>query len=187
MKESYREGIANHPDPESCGESRSVDRGTGGQGIELRNQQSMAPTLFREAEGHTAMHATGECEAGRAQSQTPGTPGNSMRENRETPVVPAASGAGRLAKATSRTASVNAAGESDGDIVATKDPNQGGKPLAEGPERRSPAKGNAGEPSTRRTQGRASVSPGLARVREVARKERPRASTPTTQGKSRVR
>ena len=42
MKESYRKGVANHPVPESCvcspqGGMRSVDRGTGRQGIELRN------------------------------------------------------------------------------------------------------------------------------------------------------
>jgi hypothetical protein len=43
MKESYRKGVANHPDLELCAEHRDVlgealDRGTDRQGIELRNQ-----------------------------------------------------------------------------------------------------------------------------------------------------
>jgi hypothetical protein len=38
MKESYREGVANHPDPESCEGGReaaleALDRGTGRLGI----------------------------------------------------------------------------------------------------------------------------------------------------------
>src|SRR6266496_4121934 len=43
MKESYREGIANHPGPEPCEGSRkaaleALDRGSCRLGIELRNQ-----------------------------------------------------------------------------------------------------------------------------------------------------
>ena len=45
MKESYRKGVANHPGLESCvapsrGGGRSVDRGIGGPGIELRKTNS---------------------------------------------------------------------------------------------------------------------------------------------------
>jgi hypothetical protein len=59
MKESYRKGLANHPDPESCGalpqgSLRSVDRGTGRPGIELRNLRSLrVPTVSRSPEGST--------------------------------------------------------------------------------------------------------------------------------------
>ena len=43
MKESYREGVANHPGPEPCEGSRkaaleALDRGICRLGIELRNQ-----------------------------------------------------------------------------------------------------------------------------------------------------
>ena len=46
MKESYREGVANHPDPESCGTRRKAgleafDRGTCGLSIELRERFGM--------------------------------------------------------------------------------------------------------------------------------------------------
>jgi hypothetical protein len=50
MKESYREGVANHPGPEPCEGGGNValealDRGICRLGIELRNQ------MFREAHG----------------------------------------------------------------------------------------------------------------------------------------
>src|ERR1017187_9617231 len=50
MKESYREGIANHPGPEPCEGSRkaaleALDRGICRLGIELRKSR------FREADG----------------------------------------------------------------------------------------------------------------------------------------
>ena len=50
MKESYREGVANHPGPEPCEGSRkaaleALDRGICRQGIELRNH------AFQEAHG----------------------------------------------------------------------------------------------------------------------------------------
>src|ERR1035437_8246426 len=56
MKESYRKGVANRPDLEFCvdlsrGRERSVNRGTGGQGIELRKPKSGAPTRWTYGEG----------------------------------------------------------------------------------------------------------------------------------------
>ena len=50
MKESYREGVANHPGPEPCegggnAALEALDRGICRLGIELRNQG------FREADG----------------------------------------------------------------------------------------------------------------------------------------
>src|SRR6266581_7736811 len=50
MKESYREGVANHPGPEPCEGSRkaaleALDRGICRLGIELRKSR------FREADG----------------------------------------------------------------------------------------------------------------------------------------
>jgi RNA-directed DNA polymerase len=58
--------------------------------------------------------------------------------------------------------------KSDLAVVATKPANKAGKPAAERVERRAGTKGNMGQPHTRRTQGRASVSQGLDRVRTAA-------------------
>src|SRR5437660_1865850 len=63
MKESYRKGIANHPDPESCVGHRKVsgEALTGAQaGRPLSCEiylSSGAPTLLSEAEGHIIEHA----------------------------------------------------------------------------------------------------------------------------------
>ena len=59
--------------------------------------------------------------------------------------------------------------KSDPAIVAVKSANKTGQPVAEQMERRAGAEGNARTPHTDRTQGRATVSPGLARIREAAR------------------
>ena len=59
--------------------------------------------------------------------------------------------------------------KSDPSIVAVKLANKSGELDAELAEPRGGAKGNTIEPHTHRTQGRASVSPGLERVRERAR------------------
>ena len=96
MKESYREGIANHPGPEPCEGSRkaaleALDRGICRLGIELRNR------VFQGADGvrRTGRLQCGErqTQAGRgpAESKTPSMQRNSMRENRETPLPPASS------------------------------------------------------------------------------------------------
>jgi hypothetical protein len=52
-------------------------------------------------------------------------PGNSMRENRETPRASGSSTPDRLEKATSYKTSAHASGESDGAVVPTKYPNNG--------------------------------------------------------------
>jgi len=107
-----------------------------------------------------------------AQSETPGMSGNSMRENRETPPLSGRSVPDRLAKATSRTASVNGGGESDGSVVPAKHPNKAEPSAAEGVEGSDPAKGNTEEPHMHRTQGRERVSQGLGGVREAARRDK---------------
>jgi hypothetical protein len=96
MKESYREGIANHPGPEPCEGSRkaaleALDRGICRLGIELRNR------VFRGADG-VRQHGRQQCADAKtrarrnpAESKTPSMQRNSMRENRETPQPPASS------------------------------------------------------------------------------------------------
>jgi hypothetical protein len=59
--------------------------------------------------------------------------------------------------------------KSDPSTVAAKPANKTGRSDAESAEPREGAKGNTPESHTRRTQSRASVSPGLERVRERAR------------------
>ena len=59
--------------------------------------------------------------------------------------------------------------KSDLAIVATKPANKAGMPATEWVEPRARTKGNTGQPRTRRTQSRGSVSQGLDRVRHVCR------------------
>jgi hypothetical protein len=58
MKESYRKGIANHPDPESCVASRkaATEALTGAHAGRVLSCEIIAtgvPTSFRMAEGNT--------------------------------------------------------------------------------------------------------------------------------------
>lgn len=62
--------------------------------------------------------------------------------------------------------------KSDLAIVAMKPANKAGRPAAERVEPRAGAEGNAGQPHTRRTQSRGSVSQGLDRVRNAARQRK---------------
>ena len=67
---------------------------------------------------------------------------------------------------------MNGLEKSDPAIVAMKPANKAGQPAAEWVEPRAGTKGNTGQPRTRRTQSRCSVSPGLDRVREAARQRK---------------
>lgn len=62
--------------------------------------------------------------------------------------------------------------KSDSAIVAMKPANKVASAAAEWVEPRAGTKGNTGQPRTQRTQRRASVSPGLERVRNVARQRK---------------
>jgi RNA-directed DNA polymerase len=128
--------------------------------------------LFREAEGDVMDSDRRELSRNPAQSETPGMLGNSMRENRETPLVSGSSTPDRLEKATSCKTSVYASGESDERVVPTKYPNKGAGRPAEGMEGSRSTKGNTEENRTPRTQDREGVSQGLQRVREAARRDK---------------
>ncbi len=155
------------------GYHRSVDRGTGRRGIELRNNRiRSADAVPRGGRQHPARRE-GEPRQDSAQSKTPGMSGNSTRENRETLSTPViGNSTGRLGKGMSSKSSSHVDGESDGREVPTKCPNNGGQPLAEGMEGRRPTKENIEQPTSLRTQSRASESRGLLGVREVARKDK---------------
>src|SRR5215510_15032095 len=108
---------------------------------------------------------------GTAESETLGTWGNSMRENREALQTPARDGsAGRSKKAKGRTVDMHVCGESDGLIVPTKRANKVGADAlaAESAEGRRTTKGNAPQTHSCRTQSRGSESQRLWRVRQAA-------------------
>jgi group II intron reverse transcriptase/maturase len=108
-----------------------------------------------------------------AQSETPSMHGNSTRENRETPSAPAAGkAAGRLEKAMSQESNMHAGRESDGCVVPSKCPNNGGQLPAEGMEGRQPTKENIGQATAPRTQSRISELSDLLGVRKAARKDK---------------
>jgi group II intron reverse transcriptase/maturase len=99
--------------------------------------------------------------------------GNSTRENRETPSVPAVEEAAvRLEKAMSQESNMHAGGESDGCVLPSKCSNNGGQPPAEGMEGRQPTKENTGQATAPRTQSRTSELSGLLGVRRAARKDK---------------
>jgi hypothetical protein len=94
MKESYREGIANHPGPEPCEGGRetaleALDRGICRLGIELRNRVFRGADGVRQHGRQQRADATRRARRGPAESKTPSMQRNSMRENRETPWSPA--------------------------------------------------------------------------------------------------
>src|SRR5215470_12311461 len=114
MQESFGEGPASHPDPESCGSGRKTpaEALTGahaGQPSSCEIRSSGVPTLLSEAEGHTAVGVTGEPVVDPAQSKTLCMRGNSSRGNRE---IPASSipWVDRLEKAASRTSRTHGLG-----------------------------------------------------------------------------
>jgi hypothetical protein len=96
MRESYREGVANHPGPEPCEGGRkaaleALDRGICRLGIELRNLAVRGADGVRLHGGQQRGRTVARVRRGPAESKTPGMQRDSMRENRETPLSPAGS------------------------------------------------------------------------------------------------
>lgn len=137
MKESYREGVANHPDPESCegGRKTALEALTGaqiGRVIELRNLAVEGADAVRRAEGNTAgddsarsLLALAEAQLRRTGVEEPGhvwKPGALWaRENRETPLPPVAVAvAGRWEKAMSSKSHMHGSGESNSGVVCAE-------------------------------------------------------------------
>jgi RNA-directed DNA polymerase len=96
-----------------------------------------------------------------------------MRENRETPVAPAARiEAGRRENAMSDESLMHATGESHDCVVPAKAPNKDPHGSAEELEGRQSIKENTGESHPSRIQGREIGSRGLQGVREAAKKDK---------------
>ncbi len=177
MKESHGEGPASHPDPESCvdGRKASGEALTGahaGQPLSCEIKFSGVPTRLAYAEGHIEGGDTGKPTSNPAQSKTLYTRGNSSHGNREIPVLSNADGSvDRSGKGTPLKPDVHDIGKSDGGIVPRKSPNNGRRPT-EAREGRPPTEGNSVPSVTSPTQSGVDVSPGLQRVREVARRDK---------------
>ena len=148
MKVRYRKGIANHPDPESCGGARegvteALTGESAGQPLSREITSSGAPTLLSEAEGHTEGGATREPLEGSTRSKTLSMRRSSLNRNCEiSPVLAEQLAVGGSGKANGRKPDIDAGEKSDARVVPMNDPNNGvaSKPTpAEGPEGRRAA------------------------------------------------
>src|SRR4051794_28852628 len=127
--------------PRGC--HRSVDRGKCRQGIELRNNRDRSADAVQHGGRQHWRVRNREHPLDPAQSETPRMHGNSARGNRETPSTPfVQTAAGRLEKAMSQKSNMHVGGESDGCVVPTKCPNNGGGTPAGGKGGRRQAKEN---------------------------------------------
>ena len=177
MKESHGKGPASHPDPESCVDGRKAggEALTGahaGQPLSCEIRCSGVPTPLSEAEGNTKGGDMGEPLSDPAQSKTLRMRGNSLHGNREIPMSSVVDGSmDRSGKGTPHNPDMHDAGKSDGGIVPKKLPNNGRRP-AEAMEGRPPTEGNSMQTAMSPTQSGINVSPGLQRVREIARRDK---------------
>lgn len=177
MKESYGEGLANHPDPKPCAGDRKVPGEAlvgahAGVAIELRNLGSPAcrpDSSQGKATPEVPPVREGSTDA--AESKNLPMHGNSMLENRETPLVPRGDALGRPEKG-DHTSGMHANGESDEPVVLRKQANNGGPPPAESVEGRGSAKGNIFQLTAYGTQSPKGVSLELEGVRRVARRDK---------------
>ena len=178
MKESYRKGVAIHPDPESCVASReaAIEALTGAHAGRVLSCEIIAtgvPTPFSMAEGNidgcaiASLARTLRSLRPQACMETP-----RARTGRPHRRPSAEEAAGRLEKAMSQKSNMHVDGESDGRVVPTKCPNKGGQPSAEGVEGRRPTKENIEQATAPRTQSRTSELSGLLGVRKAARKDK---------------
>ena len=123
-------------------------------------------------EGNTAGVRQARVHRDPAESETPCTQRNFMRENRETSLPPEDTRAGRRGNAMTGNPLVNGSEESYCGIVPAKQPNKGEISPAEVVEERPQTEENTQESNLCRTPSRASGQTGLERVREAARKDR---------------
>jgi RNA-directed DNA polymerase len=177
MKESDREGITNHSDPESCVDAREGGRealtgADAGEPSSREIQQSRLPTLLSEAEGNTPASAKvstpkslrGRRPSARIETSLVGTGISGSPSPSEGTVE-------RSAKADGRDAEMNGCGKSDG-FVVPKNPANEVLPLwawaEERGEGRNPAKSNPEQQNASRTQSR--TNDALSALDRVSRK-----------------
>jgi len=179
MKESRRKGVANHPDPESCGVGRKDDAEalTGARAGEVLSREinfSGTPTPLVAAEGNTGRDVIASptrAQRGRRPSactETPRTGTGISRGSRRTDGT-----VERAGKAGGRTPAMYGHGKSDRSVVPEMQVNKVRLRTAEPTEGRGLAKGNSLRSDTSRTQSRMDgVTSGLERVRLAAKRDK---------------
>ena len=178
MRVQYREEIANHSGPESCGTVRedrveALTGETGRPAIEPRNQPNGAPTLLTRAEGNTSHDEIRESWRGSARSETLCMSGSLSSESSEISSVSTSQGwVDGAGKGNPRDPAIYADEKSDTPIRPEKRPNNGDEP-AEAVEERGVVSGNSLGATAGRAQNRHKpASKGLQGVREAARRDR---------------
>lgn len=174
MKESYRKGVASHPDPESCGVDRKggAEALTGARAGEVLSREINVPgtpTPSVAAEGNTKGDANASlpwAQRGRRPSACTETPCAGTGRSQGPPGTDGP--VERAGKAGGRTPAMHDPGKSDGSIVPKRQVNKALPRAAESAEGRGPAKGNSPQSDTSRTQSRSDVPSGLERVRLAA-------------------
>ena len=136
--------------------------------MEPRNGKFGTSTLFGQAEDKTKQGVKRESCGGSTRSETLSMPGSYLRRSWEISLAPDGGMSGGAGKG-NRNPAIYVAEKSDAFVVPKK-PSNKGEP-AEEVEGRNAAKGNADEPTARRTPSRESAKTGLERVRETAKRD----------------
>ena len=179
MKESCRKGVANHPDPESCGVGRKDDAEalTGARAGEVLSREIKVPgtpTPLPVAEGNTGgdvIASPTRAQRGRRPSACTETPRTGTGISRGSPRCHLS--VERAGKAGGRTPAMYGHGKSDRPEVPGMQANKVRLRTAEPVEGRGLAKGNSLGSDTSRTQSRIDgVSTGLERVRLAAKRDK---------------
>ncbi len=175
MKESRRKGVANHPDPESCGVGRKGDAEalTGARAGEVLSREINVPgtpTPLVAAEGNTGRDVIASptrAQRGRRASACTETPRTGTGISRGSPRTDGT--VERAGKAGGSTPAMYGHGKSDRPVVLRKPSNKGrGAPRpAERVEERGRAKGNPSQQTKSRAQNRSDLQRALERVRQA--------------------
>jgi hypothetical protein len=178
MQESYRKGVASHPDPRSCGGRREalIEAWIGasaGWAIERRKAATGVPTPLDFGGRPHGGGRQRESLSDPASSKNPRTSRHFLHENRETSEMSEhPQRTDREAKAPGRTASKHVSEESDHVRVPRNPSNKDHKRSAERGEGSAWTKENVSPSHTYPTQSGRGVSQGLAGVRNAARERK---------------
>src|SRR2546428_7326011 len=98
MKESYGEGPATHTGPESCvgvrkGDGETLTGGRAGRVFSRERHSLQSADAVRRSGRRYPTRRQRKTWRGSARSETPGKPGHTLREKRESPGASAADGA----------------------------------------------------------------------------------------------